>query len=73
MGDPLSAHHANAFYIEPDRCFRFVCRTGGGRGQPYHCPAPVAWRGVFVTPLGKPHRVWSCEGHRDALTALRPA
>jgi hypothetical protein len=66
-------HHANAFYVEPGRCFRLVCGTGGKMGQPHHCPEPVVWRGRFVTPLGKLYGVWSCDGHSDDLKALRPA
>jgi hypothetical protein len=63
-------HHANAFFVSPGQCFRFVCGTGGKKGQPYHCPASVVWRGRFVTALGTVYGVWSCDGHVDELKAL---
>lgn len=68
---PAVDYHANAFYVEPGRCFRLVNGAGGKRGQSHHCAEPVVWCGVFVSPLGKAHRVWSCDGHADDLKAPR--
>jgi hypothetical protein len=66
-------HHANAFFVAVGRWFRLVNRTGGKKGQPYHCPDPVEWRGRFATPLGKVFWAWSCDGHAGDLRGLRAA
>lgn len=68
----LMDHHADAFFVASDRCFRLVNGTGGKKGQPHHCRAPVEWRGRYVTPSGKAHGVWACDGHSDGLKARRP-
>jgi hypothetical protein len=41
------AHYAEAFHPAEGRCFRFVS-VAGTYGQPTHCPAPPAWRGLYV-------------------------
>jgi hypothetical protein len=40
--DPVD-HYANAFTIDPGRCFRMVQLPGVG--HPMHCVEPVAWHG----------------------------
>ena len=30
---------------------------------PWHCPEPVAWRGLWRAPSGRRYRVAACEGH----------
>ncbi|HET6811913.1 MAG TPA: hypothetical protein VFH50_12970 [Acidimicrobiales bacterium] len=63
-------HYANAFHLEPGRCFRMVARDGG-KGPPTHCTEPVALRGRFRDGAGRTHRAEACEGHADALTHAR--
>jgi len=55
-------HYAEAFYVEPGRCWRMV--TTDRQGMPTHCPEPVEWRGRFKNRQGW-HVVDSCDGHVD--------
>jgi hypothetical protein len=60
-------HYAEAFHPAEGRCFRFVS-VAGTHGQPTHCPAPPAWRGLYVAGNGRGYRVEACDGHRGSLT-----
>ena len=60
-------HYAEAFHAAEGRCFRFVS-VAGTHGQPTHCPAPPAWRGLYVAGNGRGYRVEACDGHRGSLT-----
>ena len=57
-------HYAEAFSIQPGRCFRFV---GKGVGHAAHCREPVVARGTFVDGNGRRWEVDACEGHREEL------
>jgi hypothetical protein len=48
-------HYAEAFHPAVGRCFRFVS-VAGTHGQPAHCPAPPAWRGLYVAGNGRGYR-----------------
>jgi len=62
-------YYAEAFYVEPGRCFRMVTSsTPGSQGSPTHCPKPVKFRGRFQDGIGKWHEVWSCIDHVGDLT-----
>jgi hypothetical protein len=61
------SHYAEAFHPAEGRCFRFVS-VAGTHGQPTHCPAPPAWRGLDVAGNGRGYRVEACDGHRGSLT-----
>jgi hypothetical protein len=67
-------HYANAFTINPGRCFRMIRLAGVG--HPHHCHEPVAWHGRFRAADNRLYRVDACEGHADELGApkvdLRP-
>jgi hypothetical protein len=39
------SHYAEAFYVEPGQCFRFV---HSGVGHAAHCREPVVQRGEFI-------------------------
>ena len=56
-------HYAEAFYVEPGRCWRMVYEPDGS-GRPTHCPEPVEWRGRYRNRQGW-HVVDSCDGHAD--------
>jgi len=61
-------HYAEAFSTIPGQCFRFVSSTvPEAQGMPHHCPQPVALRGTFIDPMGKPHRVSASMEHGDAV------
>ena len=60
-------YYAEAFHPAEGRCFRFVS-VAGTHGQPTHCPAPPAWRGLYVAGNGRGYRVEACAGHRGSLT-----
>ena len=45
------SHYAEAFHPAEGRCFRFVS-VAGTHGQPAHCPAQPAWRGLYVAGTG---------------------
>jgi hypothetical protein len=64
------AHHSNAFSAMPGRCFRLVHEQGSGHAT--HCAELVVVRGVFTTPSGDKHKVYSCAGHEHDLTGRRP-
>jgi hypothetical protein len=52
---------AEAFYVEPDKCFRMVISANpGSQGSPTHCPDPVEFQGRFQDGTGKWHEVWAC-------------
>ena len=61
-------HYAEAFHPAEGRCFRFVSVVAGTHGQPTHCPAPPAWRGLYVAGNGRGYRVEAYDGHRGSLT-----
>ncbi len=70
MGPPpgifsLMTHYAEAFYVAPGQCFRFV---HNGVGRAAHCREPVARRGLFVDGKGKRWTVDACAEHADGLT-----
>ena len=54
--------YANAFMLEPGRCFRFV-ENDGARGQPVSCPNPVTVRGRWREGGGKLRVVEACAEH----------
>jgi hypothetical protein len=57
-------YYAEAFYIEPGKCFRMVINPNpGSQGSPTHCPKPVEFTGIFQDAKGKCHTVWSCTDH----------
>ncbi|MGA8725829.1 MAG: hypothetical protein WB565_12355 [Acidimicrobiales bacterium] len=58
-------HYAEAFYVEPGQCFRFV---HNGVGHAAHCREPVVVRGRFTDGTGKHWQVDACEDHREELT-----
>ena len=62
--------YAVAFIVEPERCWRVVHDP---RGQAGTCYQATTWTGRWHSPRndGTWWRVWSCERHRDGLTALR--
>jgi hypothetical protein len=51
--------YANAFMLEPGRCFRFV-ENDDARGQPVSCPNPVTARGRWRDDGGKLRLVEAC-------------
>ena len=59
------SHYAQAFYVEADRCFRFI---HSGVGHASHCREPVSERGQFVDAQGKWWTVEACSEHGDELT-----
>jgi len=54
-------HYAEAFYVEPGRCWRMV--NTDRQGMSPLCPEPVEWRGRKRDRRGKWHVVDSCESH----------
>ena len=58
----LMAHYAEAFYVAPGQCFRFV---HSGVGHAKHCPDPVVSRGQFTDKTGKRWQVEACREHAD--------
>jgi hypothetical protein len=58
----LVGTYANAFMLEPGRCFRFV-ESNGARGQPVSCPNPVTARGRWRDGGGKLRIVEACAEH----------
>jgi hypothetical protein len=62
---PGAAYYAEAFTLQPGRCFRLVDQHGGGAG-PTHCPKPAAWRGWWRAPNGRRYRVEACQDHQPA-------
>jgi hypothetical protein len=56
------AHYAEAFYVAPGQCFRFV---HNGVGHAKHCPEPVVSRGTFADGTGKRWKVQACREHAD--------
>jgi len=61
------AHYANAFTIEPGRCFRMVQQVGVG--HPAHCPGPVTTRGRWRSAAEQLFRVDACDDHARELVA----
>lgn len=59
------AHYAEAFSVQPGRCFRFV---HAGAGHAKHCPEPVVGHGQFVDGNGKQWQVDACAEHAEELT-----
>ena len=64
--------YANAFMLEPGRCFRFV-ENDATRGQPVSCPNPVAVRGRWRDGGGKLRLVDACAEHGAELETRQPA
>ena len=56
------AHYAEAFYVAPGQCFRFV---HNGVGHAKHCPEPVVSRGQFTDRTGKRWQVEACREHAE--------
>jgi hypothetical protein len=67
----LVGTYANAFMLEPGRCFRLV-ENDQARGQPVSCPHPVAVRGHWRDGGGKLRFVEACVEHGAVLEAQRP-
>lgn len=65
MAQP-TPHYAEAVYVEPGRCFRFV---HSGVGHAAHRPDPVIGRGQFVDGKGKRWKVDACANHFGELTS----
>jgi hypothetical protein len=63
------AHYAEAFYIQPGQCFRFV---HNGVGYAQHFPAPVSRHCVFVDAKGKRWEVDACEENAEKPTTDSP-
>jgi hypothetical protein len=64
------AHYAEAYFVEPGQCFRFV---HNGVGHANHCPEPVVARGQFIDGAGKRWRVDACSSHaRELSGAVTP-
>ncbi|MHB1599524.1 MAG: hypothetical protein ACYCXY_11700, partial [Acidimicrobiales bacterium] len=64
--------YANAYMLEPGRCFRFV-ENDANRGQPMACRNPVAVRGQWRVGSGKLRLVEACAEHEADLEVQRPA
>ena len=62
------AHYAEAFYVQPGQCFRFVHNAVG---HAKHCPEPVVSRGTFTDRTGKRWQVEACRKH--AKKSTKPA
>jgi hypothetical protein len=72
MANP-EPHYAEAFFVQRGRCFRLISQPNA-HGQPDHCPAPVAYHGIFTDRSGRRHQVDSCAGHaHDLEEPGRPA
>ena len=61
-------HYAEAFSVQPGRCFRFV---HSGVGHAAHCREPVVVTGTFIDNKGRPWTVDACEGHRQELDSIQ--
>lgn len=68
----LVGTYANAFMVEPGRCFRFV-ENNDARGQPVACPNPVTVRGPWRDGSGKLRVVEACAKHGAEIETRRPA
>jgi hypothetical protein len=64
--------YANAFILEPGRCFRLV-ENDEARGQPVSCPNPVTVRGRWRDGGGKLRVVEACAEHGAEIEERRPA
>ena len=64
--------YANAFMLEPGRCFRLV-ENDEARGQPVSCPNPVTVRGRWRDGGGKLRVVEACAEHGAEIEERRPA
>ena len=64
--------YANAFMLEPGRCFRLV-ENDKNSGQPMACPNPVVIRGQWRDGAGTLRLVEACAEHRGELEVRRPA
>jgi integrase len=73
MGTNLmtALHYADSYTATPDRCFRLVNKATA-HGQPDHCPAPVAWHGVFGDGTGKPLALAKTETDLGRGTHVNP-
>jgi hypothetical protein len=61
--------YANAFVVEPMKCWRVV---HDDKLQAGHCPQTPSWTGRWFPPSGdRWWRVWACPDHLDELTGLR--
>jgi hypothetical protein len=49
-----------------------MVHNADGTGRPDHCSEPVVWAGDHRLASGKKIRVWSCDGHREAVTEAEP-
>ena len=63
--------YANAFMLEPGRCFRFV-ENDHTRGQPVSCSNPVTVRVRWRDGGGKLRLVEACAEHGVELERRRP-
>lgn len=54
--------YANAFGLDPGRCFRYV-EEDAARGQPVRCPGDVVTRGRWRDGGGKVRIVDACVDH----------
>ena len=62
-------YYAEAFYVEPGKCFRRVTSSkAGSKGSPIHCPEPVEFTGIFQDGKGKWHTVWACFDHAGDIS-----
>jgi hypothetical protein len=59
------AHYAEAFYVEPGKCFRL---RHNGVGRAAHCQEPLVACGHFIDATGKQWRVDACEEHSEELS-----
>ncbi len=65
--------YANAFRLDPGKCFRFVA-TEAARGQPVPCTEPVVARGRWRDGAGSVRVVEACAAHAGELEAAgRPS
>ena len=62
-------HYADAFTLDPERCFRMIS-AGDGTGHARHCPHVTVWRGRFRDGSGTWHTVEACDGHRADLDSV---
>jgi hypothetical protein len=62
-------HYAQAFFVEPDHCFRFV---HSGVGHAAHCPEAVVWNDQFTDGGNKRWQVDACAEHAEELSKLQP-
>lgn len=64
--------YANAFVLEPERCFRFV-DGDDAHGQPVPCTNPVAVSGRWRDGRGKLRLVEDGAEHEAEIETRRPA